>query len=237
MKKDSREISFTFKRFALCDSRCGMKIGTDGVALGSWTSVGDASDAIDVGAGSGLISLMLAQRGVKHVTAIEIDSGAAEDCRLNIAASPWADRVNLYEGDFASYNPPKPVDLIVSNPPFFDTGETAPDAARAGARHEGSLNFSSLIDFASARLKPSGRLSLIAPSERADDIIWLGEMRHLKLRRLCHVSTVATRDPARVMLELSPTDGPICYEHLDIRDTDGRLSDGFRLLTQDFYLK
>lgn len=237
MKKDSREISFTFKRFALCDGRCGMKIGTDGVVLGAWTSVDDAADAIDVGAGSGLISLMLAQRGVKHVTAIEIDSGAAQDCRLNIAASPWADRVSLYEGDFTSYNPPKPIDLIVSNPPFFDTGETAPDAARAGARHEGSLNFSTLIDFASARLKPSGRLALIAPSERADDIIWIGEMRHLKLRRLCSLSTVAGRDPSRVMLELSPTDGPICYERLDIRNNDGLPSDEFRHLTQDFYLK
>lgn len=237
MKNDSREISFTFKRFALCDSRCGMKIGTDGVALGSWASIEDVDDAIDVGAGSGLISLMLAQRGVRHVTAIEIDSGAAEDCRLNIAASPWAYRVSLYEGDFASYNPPKPLDLIVSNPPFFATGETAPDAARAGARHEGSLNFSTLIDFASARLKTSGRLALIAPSERTDDIIWLGEMRHLKLRRLCRLSTVKGREAARVMLELSPTDGPISYERIAVRTADGRPSDEFSRLTQDFYLK
>lgn len=237
MKNDSREISFTFKRFALCDSRCGMKIGTDGVVIGAWTSVDDAADAIDVGAGSGLISLMLAQRGVRHVSALEIDRGAAEDCRLNIAASPWAHRVSLTEGDFSLYNPPRPVDLIVSNPPFFATGESAPDAARAGARHEGSLNFPTLIDFAATRLKVSGRLALIAPAERTDDIIWLGEMRHLKLRRLCRLSTVTGRDPSRILAELSPTDGPISYEHLDVRTADGRLSDEFRRLTQDFYLK
>lgn len=231
-----REVSFTFRQFSINDAHCGMKIGTDGVVLGAWIDCRNVMSAIDVGCGSGLIALMVAQRCDAAVTAIEIDRGAYLDAIDNVASSLWSDRINVIEGDFSAYRPAKRVDLIVSNPPFFATGEQSPTASRAGARHEGSLNFASLIDFASANLTPDGRLAFIYDAGRDDDIIYKAEMAHLKLRRICHLRQRDDRPYIRTLFEFSPTDGPIEVGHITISDRYGRNTDEFHLLTHDFYL-
>ena len=233
-----REESFRFKKFGIDDRRCAMKVGTDGVVIGAWVSCEKARTAIDLGAGSGLISLMLAQRGVRKITAIEIDPAAADNARENIAVSPWSDLIKVDQCSFSDFQPKTAVDLIVSNPPFFSEGEAAPDAIRAQARHEGELNYSSLIEFAARNLSTAGRLGFIYPFGREDDIIYKAEMSRLKLRRICHLRQRHDRPYIRTLFEFSRVDGPIEKSSLTIRESDNRqYTPEFSSLCKDFYLE
>lgn len=232
----NREITFRFKQFALSDSNCGMKTGTDGVTLGAWADCTNARYIIDVGAGSGLIALMMAQRSKARITAVEIDPGAAGDAGFNIESSPWSNRINVVSGDICRFVPATPPDLIISNPPFFCEGEMSADCSRAGARHEASLTYRTLIQYASSHLAADGRLALIAPAERCDGIIYNAEMLRLKVRRQCYLFSKPQARPFRVMLEIMRHDGPIDMSSLTIRDSSGKYTPEFKQLTKDFYL-
>lgn len=232
-----REITFRFKQFALSDSNCGMKTGTDGVTLGAWVNCRDARSVIDVGAGSGLIALMIAQRSpLAHIHAVEIDPAAASDATFNIAASPWGRRIDVIGNDILHYRPDSAPDLIVSNPPFFNTGEISADTGRATARHESSLTCHSLLGYARATLADDGRLAIIVPADRCDEIIYNAEMQHLKVRRQCFLHSKPGQKPFRVMFEFMRHDGPIQSSDLTIRGDDGSYTPQFKKLTEDFYL-
>ncbi|PTT52789.1 tRNA1(Val) (adenine(37)-N6)-methyltransferase, partial [Aeromonas sp. HMWF014] len=129
---------FTFKQFHIEHDRCAMKVGTDGILLGAWAPVANASRVLDIGTGSGLIALMLAQRSRSDclIDGVELDRDAATQARANVAASPWTSRVNIVENAIQDYRAP-PYDLIVSNPPYFVAGQSFSDPARALARHTG----------------------------------------------------------------------------------------------------
>ncbi len=233
----NREITFRFKQFAISDSNCGMKTGTDGVTLGAWVSCRDVHSVIDVGAGSGLISLMIAQRSpVARIHAVEIDPGAASDARFNVDASPWSRRIDVVNDDISHYTPDTPPDLIVSNPPFFNTGETSADSCRVAARHESSLTCRTLLEYACANLADTGRLAIIIPAERSDEIIYNAEMIHLKVRRQCLLHSKPDQVPFRVMIEFMRHDGPIELEDMTIRGHHGYYTPEFKKLTENFYL-
>lgn len=231
-------MSFIFKKFLIDDTRCGMKVGTDGVVLGAWASCSRGAHVVDVGAGSGLIAIMMAQRGAGTVEALEIDRAACEDCRSNVNSSPWRDRINVSECSFLNYNSPENIDLIVSNPPFFADGEHAQDVERALARHEGDLNYSTLIDFATVALNTSGRLAFIYPYGREDEIIFKAEMSRLKLRRICHLRQNKSRPWIRTLFEFCRIDGPIDRSELTIRNSGNKsYTAEFAYLCRDFYLE
>lgn len=216
-----------------------MKIGTDGVLIGAWAEAGtDASAALDVGAGCGLISLMLAQRFRNlRVDAVEIDASAAGDCRHNFEASPFCDRVSVINEDFAKFNSLDRYDLIVSNPPFFTTGELSPEKNRAEARHEGNLSCASLISASARMLENGGNLSFIAPAEREDDLIFTAELSGLKLWRLCRVIPVERKAPKRIMMELRKEDTLTPeFSELTIRDRNNSYTPEYISLTKEFYL-
>ncbi|MCM1110466.1 MAG: methyltransferase [Clostridium sp.] len=235
-----RQTSFRFKRFAVADSRSAMKIGTDGVLLGAWATVEEGVEAWDVGAGSGVISLMLAQRGAATVTAVEIDPGAAADLRDNAAASPWPGRILSVEGDFRRlwHELPAP-GLIVSNPPFFDEALRSPDPGRAAARHEGSLTFADIFRAAGQRLPEGGRLSLAAPFRRLDDLVFEAELSRLRPERIARVVTTEGKPARRVLIEFRKSAVAIAAaeETLTIRLADGSFSDRYHQLCNEFYLK
>lgn len=231
-----REVSFKFKQFSITDNRCGMKIGTDGVLLGAWLNCDGINSGIDIGCGSGLIAMMVTQRCGASMTAIEVDSGAYLDAVENVNSSPWRDKIEIIQNDFRSYHPKKSVDLIVSNPPFFANGEKSPTAIRAAARHEGTLNYSTLIDYAAIHLNKTGRLAFIYETGREDEIIYQAEISHLKLRRICHVRQRSDKPIIRTLYEFSPTDGPIETQSLTLCERDGIYTPAFKILTKDFYL-
>ncbi|MDO4319677.1 MAG: methyltransferase [Bacteroidales bacterium] len=228
--------TFRFKRFALSDRRCGMKIGTDGVMLGAWAVLPDGkTDIADIGTGSGLIAMMMAQRYAgAHITAVEIDADAAADAADNIAASPFDNRIDVVNMPFDAFY--SKVDLIVSNPPFFATGERAPAQSRAIARHIGSLSPEALVDRAPALLNRGGSLAMITPADNADDLIFRATVAKLYPRRICSVTSRKGKQPYRILWQFSTDDGPCIQDELTIRHADNSYTDNYINLTKDFYL-
>ncbi len=220
---------FHFKQFSLRQDRSPLKVGTDGVLLGSWVNVNPGETAIDIGAGCGLIALMLAQRGCTTVTALEIDPGAVEDARENVANSPW--RVEVVQADFAQWIPRRKHDLVISNPPFYNEDLRSPSAARAMARHGEGLTVTSLIRRAPQLLSPEGRLALIAPVNRREEVEMEAALAGLSPTRLTQVVTAPGKAPRRLLWELSLKPSACVKETLMIG------SDEYKSLVSPFYLK
>lgn len=234
--RSSKQYIFRFKQFAIRHCSSAMKVGTDGVLLGAWTTPGNAGIIWDIGCGSGLISLMLAQRSNARIVGIEIDPDAASEARINIESSPWADRLSIITADAVSALPDSPMpDLIVSNPPFFTESLKAPARTRSVARHEGSLGVESLIEISARHLSPDGRLCFIAPTERADDIELFSTLNRLHTIRRTDIRTAETKDPVRTLWEISRNARPTTYETKSLRDKSGDYSQWYRLLTADYY--
>ncbi len=231
---------FDFKQFSVDDTGCGMKICSDSVLLGAWflPAHAEARSVVDAGAGSGVLALMAAQICADAaVTGVEIVPEACAAAAANFAASPWADRLEVCAGDFRTVDLPAPVDLIISNPPYFTEGEIAPDKARAAARHQQTLTFGELLRRSRSLLAPQGRLGLVAPAEAEASILFEGEMAGLKLRRLCRVLTTPGKQPRRVLMDFAASDGPVETTTLHLREPNGSLADVYRRLVDPFYLK
>lgn len=223
--------SFQFKQFGIDDRRCGLKVGTDGVLLGTWACLGRCDGAIlDVGAGSGLIGLMLAQRyPLADVTAVEVDADSYADLCLNVEASPWAERFTVVKDDFRTIT--GKFDLLVCNPPFFTNGERAPQAARALARHASELSPLSFVRFAAGHLTDAGRAAMIAPVELNEAIALEAALAGLYPCRLADVATSARRGITRRLWVFS---AEACPPPAADMITVG--SEKFQELTSEFYL-
>lgn len=237
-RNPSRESIFHFKRFDIVNRRSAMKVGTDGVLLGAWVGVGGVSTAVDAGCGTGLIALMLAQRGVGRVTAVDIDLVAVEEASYNVAASPWPDAVELVCADFVDWagSRASSVDLVVCNPPFFTETLQSGDNRRAAARHEGSLGVEPLIAASAAILNEHGRLAFIAPAVRENEIAMLSAHYGFYMNRLTRVVSKIGKPPKRVLVELSRLNRPAAVDILYINDVKSGFSESYRKLTSDFYL-
>lgn len=239
-RKHRRQSVFRFKQFELSNERSAMKIGTDGVLLGAWFDCGNDASIMDVGAGTGLISLMAAQRSKARIVGVELDHAAAEEAMSNTANSPWHSRIEIIEGDFVAMAKDgllPQVDHIVSNPPYFNTTLRSPSQAKALARHGDGLDYETLLALAPSLLTAAGRISLIAPADRHDDIIFSASMARLHLTRLWEVATVEGKIPSRLLFELGRVpSGPCQTARLVVQGPDGKYTPEYRKLTEDFYL-
>ena len=225
---------FRFKQFSVRQEVSAMKVGTDGVLLGAWATVSPEDRlALDVGTGTGVIALMLAQRSAGlEIIGIDIDEAAAGEAASNFAASPWASHlaarpVSLQT--FISEWEQQPFDLIVSNPPFFSASLKAPDAQRRTARHNDTLPLVELLAAARRLLSPSGRLSVIYPPEEARAFVMESESAGLYLSRLTRVISVAGQPPKRHLMEFSRTPAQPLFTDLVIGSPE------YSTLTADFY--
>lgn len=230
---------FHFKRFSVDDVLCAMKVGTDGVLIGAWADIEGAKHILDMGTGSGLIALMVAQRNEEaHIEAIDIDEGAVLQARNNIEASPWRERIVVAHSDANSYTSSQRFDHIVSNPPFFTTTLLSPDERRAMARHCSTLSYDDIITTAERLLVPEGRLSLILPTSEAAQFRRVAFER-LWLRRETTVLTRKGDAPKRTMMEFVLCSEPLMprVDTLEIYDDGGVYSDKYRQLTAEYYLK
>lgn len=232
--------TFHFKAFSVSDDRSAMKTGTDGVLLGAWAEAPEGvASVIDIGAGSGLISLMMAQRYPHaRIHGVEIDAGAVADARFNAGASPWADRIEITEADASAWAPSLPGPrLIVSNPPFFSETLRSPSASRAMARHDGALNPLSLIRIAERLMtSPSDRLAFIAPSARSSEIEFELSVCGLSPLEVCSVSTRAGKAPVRTLWSVARGVNTCLRTDLAIREADNSYSSPYIALTSPFYL-
>lgn len=234
---------FDFKQFSIIQEKSAMKVGTDGVLLGAWSKPNNSifSDTcfhvLDIGTGTGLIALMISQRYPNAVIdAIEIDHDAAIEASLNVANSPWSERINIIESSLNDFRPTTRYDLIVTNPPFYNATLKPEDNARASARHYDSLPFVDITRFADVYLSENGILSVIYPSNCEENIMLGISVSSLRFHTICDVYTKDNKPCKRRMASFSKQDTEVINEHIIIRNTDNEYSEEYRHLTSDFYL-
>ena len=196
-----KEKPFRFKQFAVYQEQSAMKVGTDGVLLGAWTKVGSAKTILDVGCGTGLLSLMLAQKSNAKITAVEIDDKAFEEAKLNVSISPWSNQIELIHTDFEQFDTKSKFDLIICNPPFFKG--KAEHNSRSTARQNIFLPFDLLILKSAKLLSEKGVISLIFPFEQEDEILNLATDSQLYINEIVHVRGNKDAPIKRTLLRLS----------------------------------
>lgn len=229
---------FTFKQFTIRHDRCAMKVGTDGVLLGAWTDVNHSQRMLDIGTGTGLIALMLAQRCPQaSITAIDIDIDAVGQAQENVLLSPWSDRVEVKLQDICKYLTDKHFDTIVSNPPYFIDSLKCPDNQRNTARHTDTLDAERLLESVSRLLTDDGRFSIILPAEQTDLLIQTAYTQGLYPSRKTTVITRPGLSPKRILMEFQKTKEAFQPDELIIELERHVYSEGYIALTKDFYLK
>ena len=229
---------FAFKQFTVRHDRCAMKVGTDGVLLGAWTDLSHSRRILDIGTGTGLIALMLAQRCMDaRITAIDLDSAAVEQAQENIQASPWKDRIEALQQDICTYHPNRTFDTIVSNPPYFIDSLKCPDGQRSTARHTDTLDADRLIGKVSDLLTSGGRFSIILPAEQTEDLIRVAGEKGLHPSRQTWVITRPGLSPKRILMEFRKIPVTLQPDELVIELERHVYSEEYIALTQEFYLK
>lgn len=229
---------FHFKQFSVRHDRSGMKVGTDGVLLGAWTNVTNTKHILDIGTGTGVIALMLAQRAKQAtIDAVEIEQEAFEDANENIASSPWPDRIRVHQSPIQDFNSDTQFDLIVSNPPYFQNSFKPPGMKRGLARHTQQLTFPELLTIAKKFLAPCGKLSIILPYTEGLEFITLASKHSLYCSRKWSFRTRAEKPIERWLLEFSGMSIVTEEGEILLYQNGDEWANGYKSLTRDFYLK
>jgi len=232
---------FQFKQFTIEQDRCAMQIGTDGVLLGAWVSIENNQFSIlDIGAGTGVIALQLAQRSdAEMIDALEVDDNAYEQCVDNFENSPWGDRLFCYHaslGEFIEEIEDK-YDLIVSNPPFYSEDYKTSDESRDLARFNDSLPFDELIFSASQLLSEEGIFAVVIPRKEEEGFLKLAEQENLFAKRICRVKGNETSQEKRSLIAFSFEKSTPKIENLTIETSRHKYTEEYISLVNEFYLK
>lgn len=239
-----QEPDFRFKQFSIWHDQCAMKVNTDGILLGAWSTITSKHSIIDIGSGTGLIALMLAQKANEtkqsvQITAVEIDQLAANQASSNVARSPWPQQVKVIQQDIQSFSRacPTKFDLLVSNPPYFTNSLKAQGEARDKARHNDGLSFADLLKSAEALCSDSATFNLILPSNETDRLLKIAPEFNWYLSDRCQVSTVTGKTPTRSLLSLTRKKviTPVS-SNLVIRDKTNSYTPEFVELCKAYYL-
>ena len=232
---------FRFKQFTIQQEHAAMKVGTDGVLLGAWASVpGPGSRVLDVGTGTGLIALMIAQRTRDvWVDALEIDPSSARQANANIQNSPWKERMNCIHSSFQDYSSQGKYqyDQIICNPPFFSGSSKTPSKEKNLARHDDSLSLRDIFKGSVTLMKGTTIISLILPVDKEEQALDLILEHQMHCKQRTRVIPAPGKSMNRVLLECSFIPGK-CHED-DITIETGkrhRYSDKYKSLTDAFYL-
>ncbi|MBV5312475.1 MAG: methyltransferase [Prolixibacteraceae bacterium] len=236
-----RNNYFQFKQFRIVQERSAMKVGMDGVLLGAWADASGAERILDIGTGTGLIALMLAQKNLSaKIDAVEVDPDAFQEACLNIQQSAWSDRIKTELCSFQEFmeRTNQKYDLIVSNPPFFTNGVKAPVENRLQARHSDMLPLDVLISGAAGLLRENGRIALILPFESLQETNRLADLNKLYIARLCRVKPNPQKPKFRILIELANSPCTIQESELMIEfEKHHDYTPEYKALTKDFYLK
>jgi tRNA1Val (adenine37-N6)-methyltransferase len=234
---------FQFKQFSIQQDRCAMKVGTDGVLLGAWAPIDhEPYSVLDIGAGTGLIALMLAQRSqAEQIDAIEIDENAFEQCVDNFENSSWNDRLFCFHAsldDFMDDLEDEEYDLIVSNPPFYSEDYKTENESRDLARFQDALPFEDLVEAASVLLSETGVLAVIVPHKEEARLIALAKECDLFPLKITRVKGTPTAEIKRSLVAFSFAEThELPIDELIIERTRHQYTDDYIALTKDFYLK
>lgn len=235
--------TFAFKQFTIIQDKCAMKVGTDAVLLGAWVKTYGVRKALDIGTGTGVIALMLAQKSGAHIDAIDIDSNAAVEAKDNVNNSPWKERVhvqNISLQDFAKITDEQ-YDLIVSNPPYFVDSLLSSEANRTAARHTVLLSFEDLIAGVKKMLNKEGKLYVILPVREGEQFIQLAAAHHLHLRRITRVKSTPDKIEKRWMMQFGFQSKSQISDSVLVMEKDPQVrhsyTDEYKELTKEYYLQ
>ncbi len=231
-------MPFKFKQFSITDDNSAMKVGFDAVILGSYADAGKVNSVLDLGAGTGIISLMLAQRFPEiNIDALEIDKQAFIDLQTNISNSPWYNRISEINDDFINKSFDKSYDCIISNPPFYIPSKSNTSEKRRLARYADELNPNTFCNKAFNILNSSGELIIIYPYELRIQFIRAAFTNDFWLCSQLFISDTDINNPKRVILKFSKIKPVIpLLEKLIIKKKSGGYTSKFEALTKDFYL-
>lgn len=229
---------FRFKQFSLEQDQCAMKVGTDGVLLGAWCDVKNSNNVLDIGTGTGLIALMIAQRNSKSlIRAIEIDNSAAKQAAMNFKNSKWSNRCRIQNVSLQNYIPNQKFDLIVSNPPYFESVTLSGKEKRNLARHANKLKISEILKFGKEHLNLNGKLSLIFPAEQLESNCQEALQTGMHIQRITRVYSKSDK-LSRVLISFVLEETNTTEDEIIIEE-NGRhkYSNAYTDLCKDFYLK
>jgi tRNA1Val (adenine37-N6)-methyltransferase len=229
---------FSFKQFTIYQDKCAFKVGTDGVLLGACADVSGAQKILDIGTGTGLIALMLAQRCNSEIHAIEPDRESWEQACRNIVDSRWGSRIKVENVDLQSYDPGnKKFDLIITNPPYFSDSLKNPDARKASTRHNESLSNSELLEGVSRLLNDNGKLQIILPYEEGNIFIAEAPEYSLYCNNILKIRPLPTSEIRRLILTFSGHKAKATEKYLTIEHGKRHeFTEDYINLTKDFYL-
>lgn len=231
---------FDFKQFRVNQRYSSFKVGTDGVLLGAWACTMDGGEALDIGTGTGLLAMMIAQRSSMSVTAIEPDKQSAEEASENVKNSRWSQRVRVVNSSLQDYmaSTDKKYDLVITNPPFFSGSVLNPDLRISGARHDLTLSSEDILVASSALLRSEGKLSLVLPYAEGNLFIALASAHGFYCNRLTRVKPLPSKPVRRLLMEFSRIKETLKADYLTIeKGNRHEYSPEYIELTKDFYLE
>ncbi len=233
---------FQFKQFVIHQDQCAMKVSTDSCLFGAWVSkiiipsLPDITHVLDIGSGTGLLMLMMAQQHPFQIDGIELDEPAYQQALSNIGLTPWKDRLELFQGNVNSFEFSRRYDLIVSNPPFYEHDLLPDSDVKASAMHDTTLTFEDLLHVADKNLSPEGYCAFLIPYRRLDQISHLAVSKGFFLHHVVHVQHKVTHDLMRSMLLFGRHPAGLQKETLPIKEMDGSYTSSFVHLLRAFYL-
>lgn len=230
---------FVFKQFKILQDKCAMKVGTDAVLLGSWVNTSNAKTILDIGTGTGIIALMLAQKSDAAIDAIDIDKNAFVQASENIAGCKWHERIQIHHISLQQYSTEcsDKYDLIVSNPPYFIDSSKALEESRTNARHTDQLPFAELLNGVLNLLNPTGSFYVILPTKESQVFRDMAEEQNLFLTKLTRVITLADRPEKRLLMQFEFTKKTVEENSITIeKDERHSYTDEYKELTKDYYL-
>lgn len=234
------ENYFKFKQFTILQDKCAMKVGTDGVLLGAYADTANCSCILDIGTGTGLIALMLAQKSNANIAAVEIDKAAFEQAAYNVQNSIFSSRIDIINSSIQDYKNKtiNKYDLIVSNPPFYQHHLKSGNKQKDIARHNISLSYNDLIEASVSMLQKNGKLCVIIPKSDEAYFVKICEKESLNLSKRLNIRPTPKKEIKRVILEFCFTKTNTKTQELII-EINGRhnYSEDYKILTKDFYLK
>ena len=229
---------FQFKYFTISQNRTALKVGTDSMLLGAFVSAKNPKYALDLGAGTGVLSLMLCQKfPTLNVEAIEIDKGAFQDCLSNVKQSSWSEQVNAIQGDYFSHVFSRSYDLIVSNPPFYLEQAVGMKSESKLAKHTSKEDFFSFISLVKSLLAQDGTCWIIIPHTQLDLLVHCAKRVSLYVSNLVIIDAKESKPNSRVIVALSNVFTSIKTSRLVIRNEDNSYSDSYINLTKEFHSK
>ncbi len=230
---------FVFKQFVVHQHGCAMKVGTDGVLLGAWAKLPAHGQVLDIGTGTGLIAMMIAQQCGARIDAIEIDEDAYRQAFVNCANSKWKERIDVIRTSLEEYASGcgKKYDAIISNPPYFSNSLQPASESRTKARHASALTFEGLLHGVTALLKPKGTFATILPLPESEELMRIAERRHLYPARKTRVITIPTKPAKRILMEFGFARRTSREDTLIIENEDHTYTSSYKELTRDFYLR